>query len=195
MLTQCGAAALCAVALWNFTVRPVHQRISSKSVALSAASAEVLQQEAAAGRGEELGDVTAALERRRREMYENVTLSGDATRVYESVRKLAARARVSIERVEPTTPRQVARGGRHSENEPRGETFGYALEVVGSYGAIAAFMDACERELGVAKVCGARLGTTGTTPAGQEPVLTATVETVHLKLTPPSSGVSAEGAP
>src|SRR5205085_2652633 len=116
--------------------------------------------------------------------------SGDATRLYEAFRSIAATTAVRIERVEPSTS---SRGQRSvtSKSETTSELLGYSIEVTGTYAAVARFMDALEQELGVTKVTSFHMSLSGVAPPGvtnapTDPLITAIVETSHLKLTIPS---------
>ena len=114
--------------------------------------------------------------------------SGDASKLYEAFRTLAAKCAVRIERVEPSVTTRPAHAT--GPNNATSEVFGYSIEVSGTYLAVAQFMDACERDLGVTKVVSFHMSASNAPGIGPgsptDPVIVAIIETSHLKLTIPS---------
>lgn len=177
-------AGVAACAVWYYADRPVQQNLKSRRAALVKAGGEVaINEQTATDEGDLLATI-GDMRTRRDELYAQAAKSADMTGLYDSFRKLAIMEGVRIERIEPSASQKLPVNHALADREPVGETFGYAVEVSGAYEAIARFIDACERELGTSRVGRFRLSTNGPTPAGAEPVLTALVETVHLKLTP-----------
>lgn len=182
--THALLAGVAAAAAWYFADRPLEAAFRARQAALERARQEVFDNELTASSESDLPEIIRSLEERRAALYARAAKSGDMAGLYEAFRGLAADRGVRINRVEPTASHRLPANQALADREPLGETFGYAVEVSGTYAAIAGFIGACERELGASRVGGFRISAEGPTPAGAEPTLTALVETVHLKLTP-----------
>ncbi|MDX2133019.1 MAG: hypothetical protein SFY69_13300 [Planctomycetota bacterium] len=178
-------AGVVASGAWLVLVRPQQEQTADRRATLRAAAAEIDLYESGELGESELRPLVSSLSARLDAIYRWATPSGDAGKLYESLRSLASGCGVRLQRIEPSGARQTTR--RPAPGEPAAESVAYSVEVIGKYESIARFIDACATRLGASRVAGARMLATGPTQPGEEPVLTATIDTVHLKLRPPAS--------
>ncbi|CAG1008070.1 hypothetical protein PHYC_03515 [Phycisphaerales bacterium] len=177
-------ATLTALVAWFMLVRPLEQRVAVQQRALASAQREIEQFESATLAEGELPPAIRDMQERLDALYDWARASGDSGRLYESLRRLAAISRVRIERIEPTVARQITKG-QFTASETTVDSSGYIVEVTGAYEAIAAFTDACATQIGASRVSSLRVSTSAPTPNGEAPILNASIETSHLRLTPP----------
>jgi hypothetical protein len=187
-----AAGGVLVLGVWVFLVRPIERGVAERREALAGAQREVEQWEATLSQGGNAESAADEIRGRLEALYEWTAPNADPGRLYEALRSEARRAGVRIERIEPGPMRQIARGAG-GEREPLGETFGYTIEVTGTYAGIASFVDACEERMGATKVSSLRVSAGAPTPEGREPVLSGVIETMHLRLTP-ASGESSAGS-
>lgn len=197
VLTMSAAEAVClsiAIAAgWLLVARPLQSRVekTSREVRLAHAAAarmtEMLRADSISP--ERATRVVAAHAEAIQELCD---VSSDPSVLYEAIGELARTKGVGIDRMEPKkvkvpAPSSVAGRATKSEKKPTGAPsiagVGYSIEVSGSYGSIAAFVDAIERNMGMTKVVTVRLS------PGQDPTkpdaVRGVVETAHYRLSKP----------
>ena len=184
-----GAAA-CAG--WHLGVRPVEQKFNESAAELRALNTQLDQFDRMLASEPPLDRVIEALSTKGRRTNRASFLTSDATRLYDAVHDLAKVNNVKLSRVEPSAVRSPKAG---TDKAIKGaELFGYNIEISGTYESICKFIDSCEQDLGVSKVVSFHIAVQTNAPAGgnsTEPMLTAIVETSHLKLVIPSVGTDA----
>ncbi|GJQ28517.1 MAG: hypothetical protein HBSAPP03_04010 [Phycisphaerae bacterium] len=185
---RAAVAALAACAAWALLVRPLERRASAEQARLATSLRELEQIESNA---ESVADLAPAIESMRGQLgdlYAWASISGDTGRLYESLRRLATASGVRLERIEPAAARQAVRAGARQPHEVAVETAGYTVDITGTYAAIAEFVHACEHQLGATRLGALRVSATAPSPSGQASILSATIETIHVRLAPPSPG-------
>jgi hypothetical protein len=189
------AGVVCA--LWYVIVRPLEQRLVANKASLEGISTQLATFQDSIKDEPAMAPVIADYSTRTTILKDWTDRSGNAGRLYEEFRSIAADHNVRIERIEPNTGRSAGRWTKPGDkNQMVSEVFGYSLEVTGRYEDVARFLDACENQLGASKVVGFRMtpefnaaASAGAT-AGKN--ISATIETAHLKIDLPQS--SAEKA-
>jgi len=191
-LVRAGVCAAVICAAWYATVRPMEQGLMKRGALLSKAMGELEASVHTTAAEPPLDDAMAQLIAQATALNQWTAKSGDAGRLYEAFRALAAEHSIRIERIEPSGSRTIQRAAA-APGLPApspGEVFGYTLEVVGAYEDIALFLYSCEARLGASKIISFRIApafTPGTTPLGTSPEgpsqLSATIETSHLRVT------------
>lgn len=193
--TRAAVAALAACAAWALLVRPLEHKAAAQHALLANSQREVEQFEDGS---QTVADLAPAIDSMRKQLvtvYSRAAISGDSGRLYDALRRLATSTSVRIERIEPSTARQAAHSGQHQPREVIAETSGYTVEVTGTYAAVADFINACENQLGASRVTTFRMASSAPTPDGQTPIVSAVVETVHLRLSPPESAAPNQPPP
>jgi hypothetical protein len=195
-LLQAIVIALFAGGVWFGAVRPMESKLAAKNAELRALSGGLAEFESGVAQEEPLARAIDDMTGQARRINAWTAGSGDATRLYEAFRTIASKCSVRIERVEPSAPSRSSRSAG-SKAGPASELFGYNVEVTGTYQSVGCFMDAVERELGATKIvsfhmspCGAM--TSGLANSPTDPLITAILETSHLRLAIP--GVDAAKA-
>jgi hypothetical protein len=177
-----GAAAVCLV--WNFVARPMEGRLAVQQVAYASTIRAISEFEASESGTADVGPVITAMKARRDAIYAWTSKSGDMTRLYEAMRRIASQHKVRIERIEPTAVRASGPRPDAGSKDPSAEVFGYTVELTGTYEAVASFAAACDSQLGATKVVNVRIAAAGPSAAGAAATVSAVVETMHLKLVP-----------
>jgi hypothetical protein len=198
-LTRSMAIAGIACVAWYIGVRPIEQRLAAARAEVVATGAQLGEFEHGVNTGPNLDQALASLAGQARVINSWAAKSGDASKLYDLFRQLAADNSVRIERVEPSASRNMrsapsAAAVAAKDPAALAEVFGYNIEVTGGYENVTRFIDSCERLLGATRVASFQLApVVGTNPgAGEEPMLSAIVETAHLKIS--ISDVGAPGA-
>lgn len=180
--------SLCAGA-YLLLVEPVEARIIEARQRLNA-----LQGELAPAPAVPAGEVAKAQSERaalQRHAEERSRTASDEAAMFEAVMELATRHKVRVDQLQPAAMRPVKRpqeAGSGAEPAPIGQMRGYALVVAGTYEGIASFVDALQREVGLARVRAVRMAVDSR--PGSETVI-ATIETEHLAL--PGAGNAPQG--
>lgn len=187
--------------VWFGAVRPMEAKLAAQKAELRSLSGSLAEFENGLTQQQPLARVIDDMTGQARRINAWTAGSGNATRLYEAFRTIAARCSVRIERVEPSTPSRAARGAGGAKGDPASELFGYSVEVTGTYQSVTCFMDAVERELGATKIASFHLSPCSTTTSGlansaTDPLITAILETSHLRLTIPGvDGSPSSAAP
>lgn len=171
----CGAC----VAAWWLVAMPMHRKVSEANVQLQQARASADGMER--GRAD-MEVITTALETmpQRLEAVRTMTeISGDSTRIYDTIRKMAAERKVRIVRSEPSRGRVTSKSGE----VPQGEVTGSGMQVVGGYEQIAMFIHDCETRLGATKVIEFTIQPEVDPRKRASDLVSANIEMEHLRLT------------
>src|SRR5262249_17676763 len=139
--------AALAVVGWLAGVRPLEQRLSAKQAELTRVKAMLTEvEQGGANAAPPAGGIHPLAGRAGQARGVNAWTgsSGDASRLYDAFRALAAKSSVRIERVEPSASSRSPTPRARSGNSP--EVFGYTIEITGTYPAVTAFIDACEQD-------------------------------------------------
>ena len=181
-LMVCGGAC----AAWHMGVRPLEQRLNDTRAELQALHTTLTTFDAQVASEPPLSGVIEALESRGRRTNRAVIISGDATRLYHTIHELAKANSVKLSRIEPSAARSARTPG---DKAVRGaEVYGYSIEVNGTYQSIARFLDAFEQNLGVSKIVQFHISTSIAGQTSKDPILTAIIDTTHLKIAVPDVG-------
>lgn len=196
LFTSAAEAACLSVAIaagWLLVARPLQSRVDKASQEVRRAHSETARMTEILNRDsispDEAKKVVAA---HAKAIQAQCDLSSDPSALYEAIGELAKAEGVRIERMEPkkiNVPTPGTVGGRAAKSQkkaigaPSIAGIGYGIEVSGSYGSIAAFVDAIERRMGMSKVMTIRLspGRDATKPGDVE----GFVETAHFRLSKP----------
>jgi hypothetical protein len=170
-----GLAAACGG--WAVLVRP-----SEASMARAISQRDGTQQELA--RLDPVRGLDATVKRLERSKSaiaaradEQAAASRDPGRLYDVYGKLAAKAGVRIERMDPTrvAPTSAAKAMSGAE------TFGFSIDARGDYNNITLFLKELE-ELGFTKVTGLRVGPVDHLNRQERDEIQAIIDTMHLKV-------------
>jgi hypothetical protein len=185
---------VCVCAGWYVGVRPLEQKFKEKRAELVTLKQQLSEFNEITQSEPPLKVVMDGLNSRGRRTNQATALSGNATRLYDAVHDLAKASSVRLARIEPSNSRGGAQPPATKGAFKGAETFGYNLEVSGTYESVCRFIDACENGLGVSKVVAFHLSPQSIGPVAQDPVITAVIETSHLKLQIPNVTASENGA-
>jgi hypothetical protein len=177
-------AAVCAG--WYVGVRPLEQKFKEKKAELVALKKELELFDEITKSAPPLNVVIDGLNARGLRTNQATALSGNATRLYDAVHDLAKMNSVRLARIEPSNGRGGAQPTASKGAFKGAEIFGYNLEVSGSFESVSRFIDACEQSLGVSKVVSFHLSPQSVGSTAKDPVVTAVIETSHLKLQIPN---------
>lgn len=178
-----GVVALSGV--WYMVVAPSHREVRSLKAQVESAKALVCE-DAAAGHDEPLL-VMDQLGTRMDRLYAWANASGEPSKLYEEYRRLAQKAGVRVDRIDPGSPASFK---GQAGTEFRGESFVCSVDITGEFPRIVKFIESCSKELGSARVSSFRLAG-GTT---DQNLVAASVETTHLRMERPAVQANAEDA-
>lgn len=180
--------SVAACAAWYLGLRPVEQKLHDSRAQLKALTSQLAAFDQLVANEPPIRSVIDDLVARGRRANRAASASSDPTRLYDNIHELARATNVKLARVEPAGSRARAAAASPDKNAFKGaESFGYSIEIAGGYENVCNFIDACERRLGVSKVVAFHISAqSAPTSPGGEPLLTAIVETVHLKLAIPN---------
>jgi hypothetical protein len=182
------AAGACAA--WYFGVRPIEQRFNDGAAELKGLNAQLAQFDQVVSSEPPLDGVIDALTTKGRRTNRATQVTASATHLYDTIRDLANSTNVKLARVEPSTARAVKAGG--DKGLKGAEVFGQSIEVSGTYESVCKFIEACEHSLGVTKVASFHISVQSSgmpiATTSKDPILTAIIETTHLKMTIPKIG-------
>lgn len=206
VIAQSLALALAAAGAWALVVRPFNARLASARVELEAVRLESrsiresLERESTPARVsiESVTDHTQSLQ-------ELCDRSGDSSRVYDLIGRIAKEHDVRIERMEPkrvnipalalgnqrAAKKDATKGAPKSKELPSVVGFGFSIDASGSYGSLASLIDAIEHDLGMSKVIGIRLAPVRA--ADGSPRVRAIIDTAHYGIDRPLTHVQAKG--
>ncbi len=182
--------SLAVAGAWVLLARPLHGRLERLTYEASSARsglkrmAEVLASDPIAPK-----EATRRITAHASEIQNRCELAGDPSALYETIGEIARAESVGIERMDPkrisvvtgeTTKGRGKKSDKKSSEAPTVGALGYSIEVTGTYGAIASFIDAIERRAGMSKVVSFRLlpGRDASNPDA----LRGTIETAHYRL-------------
>lgn len=184
-LAQSLLAGVVVGALWFFLVQPLERAQAARETRLEDMRREIEQfNEDAAKREDPLGKLAA---------YEDLiasstawaAASGDQTRLYDAIRKLADAHGVRLDRVDPSgarMDRNARRSPAGSDASFRAEVQSYRLAVTGTYAQVSRFIGALGTDLGATRVLSFKLSPSTSTVRDQPGMVDAEVQTAHLKL-------------
>jgi hypothetical protein len=206
------AIACAGACVWFFAVRPVERAYATRIEERESLESKIASSKAKATGGPSAQEQAMQL----RELLNDVKTWSEASRdqrgLYDALTRLAASANVRLERIEPTTGQSIVpivnastgtvqprsrRGRNAAATTPAGwsgRTVGHRLAITGTYEQISDFIAACETDLGATKVLTFRISSEAVR-ADKPGVVEATLETIHLALTPPTPEARRDGAP
>jgi hypothetical protein len=173
-------------AAWHVGVRPLEQKFKESKAQLAAHNRRVAEFEEITKKEPPLSAVIEGLNQQGWRTNQATALSGNATRLYDAVHDLAKINSVRLARIEPSTGRGGVQLAASKGAFKGAETFGYNLEVSGTFESVSRFIDSCERSLGVSKVVTFHLSPQTVGSTSKDPMISAIVETSHLKLEIPN---------
>jgi hypothetical protein len=173
-------------AAWHMGVRPLEHKFKDSKAHLAALKVRLAEFDEIIRTEQPLTTTIDGLNQRGLRTNQATALSGNATRLYDAVHDLARINSVRLARIEPSTGRGAVQPTPTKGAFKGAETFGYTLEVTGTFESVSRFIDSCERSLGVSKVAAFHLAPQIVGSSSTDPVVTATVETSHLKLVIPN---------
>jgi Tfp pilus assembly protein PilO len=188
-------ACALAAAAYYFVVRP-------EKVNLSAAQSALASQEndlrTTASLPHVVDDLPAAITDmvvRRDKLLARLKDSNDVSSLYDKIGKLAQRCGVRTDRIDPmrSENRSVSSAPKlNSKNRMTLESFGFQIEMVGTYESVAKFIDAINVETGVTMIVGMTLEPLDVIE-GKPIQVRGTLTTLHYKMA--SRKESMTGAP
>lgn len=178
-----GVVALFGV--WYTVVAPNHREV--RSLRAQVLSAKELVAQNAAGLRDEPLLVMDQLGTRIDRLYSWANASGEPSKLYEEYRRLAQKAGVRVDRIDPGSPAGIK---EQAGSEFRGESFVCSVDITGEYPRIVKFIEACSTNLGSARVSSFRLAGGITNPN----LVAASIETTHLRVERPTVQANAEDA-
>lgn len=176
-----------ACGLWYVAIRPLEESLAQSRSTLVVNEQRLTVHQASTTRDSDLGGVASELAHRAQSMQAFVDRWGDAGTLYESFRSMARAAGVRLERVEPRGVTPIP-GASRSAKSP-GDILQYSLELSGTYAQIASFLDECEHSLGASKITSFRISPLNRPMSGGDQVLSAAVDTSHIRLNIPAEPV------
>lgn len=199
--TEAVCLSVAIAAGWLLIARPLQARVERVSREVRHAHAETARITELLGADPiSPAEATRVVAAHAQAIQERSDVSSDPSVLYEAIGELARAQGVGIDRMEPKkinvqVPGSAAGLPAKSEKKLTGAPSiggtGYSIEVSGSYGSIAAFVDAIERKMGMTKVMTIRLSP-GHDPTRPEAVY-GVVETAHFRLSKPlASGAGGE---
>lgn len=199
-LVQASVIAGVAAVAWYVGVRALEKRHSDMRAELVRIQDKVneheqIQQIAATANGGNVVILKTA-ESKATDLAVWAHRSGDQTRLYDDFRVIAKARAVRIERIEPSVtrvvtlqwpevaPPEVAPGAVPviPPKRPDAQSFGYRLEVTGTYENVARFINDCETTMGASRVSSFRIAPSAGTVSSGGAIVSASIETSHLKL-------------
>ena len=187
-LIRGAIACALTIACYQFLVRPERLRLAAARTSLASQQNELNEMNNLPHVVDDIPAAIVQMSQRRDQLRSRLKDSGDASTLYDKIGKLGQRCGVRTDRIDP-----VRVDAPHAPVSGRGakpnvgvtlESYGYQIEVIGSYENIAKFVDAINSETGVSYVGSLLcepLAQTGSSPK----LVRATVGTLHFKL--PSS--------
>lgn len=190
-LLRAAIVAGIACAAWYIAIRPLEDALAQSRGLLGDSTRRLAIHQASIADEPNLDAFESELTATAKSLSEFTAASADAGVLYESFRALARRTGVRLERVEPrgVAPIPTARNTRSP-----GEVLAYSLELSGTYEEIAAFLAECTSTLGASKVASFRLAPLNRRNASGQPLLSAAVDTTHIRLDVPDRPTNAAPA-
>ena len=178
-------ACAITVASYQMLIRPEYQRLAAAKLSLAAQQNELDEMKNLPHVVDDIPAAIVQMTQRRDQLKARLKDSGDASTLYDKIGKLGQRCGVRTDRIDPVrvdSP-QVAALGREATQAGAVtlESYGYQIEVIGSYENIAKFVDAINSETGVSYV-GSLLCEPLVQPGSAPKQVRATVGTMHFKL-------------
>ena len=184
------AISVAACAGWYMVLRPLEQKFADSSAELHALTTQLAAFDQLVANEPQIQGVISDLIAQGRRTNRAASISSNPTRLYDAIHELAKSSHVKLARVEPAGSRGRASAAAQTadKNALKGaEVSGFSIEIAGTYENVCRFIDACERELGVSKVGAFHIAAQASNASvSGEPLLTAIVETTHLKIAIPN---------
>lgn len=179
------AAVACAitVACYQLLVRPERQRLAVAKLSLASQKRELDEMKNLPHVVDDIPAAIVQMTQRRDQLKARLKDSGDASTLYDKIGKLGQRCGVRTDRIDPVrvdAPQVSGHGGKNAGGVPL-ESYGYQIEVIGSYENIARFVDAINSETGVSYV-GTLICEPWAQPGSAPKQVRATIGTMHFKL-------------
>lgn len=175
-------ACAITVACYQMLIRPERQRLAVAKLSLASQQSELSEMKNLPHVVDDIPAAIVQMTQRRDQLKARLKDSGDASTLYDKIGKLGQRCGVRTDRIDPVRvdAPQLAPGHVHAGGVPL-ESYGYQIEVIGSYENIAKFVDAINSETGVSYV-GSLLCEPWVQPGSAPKQVRATVGTMHFKL-------------
>lgn len=190
---RAAIAAGVACAAWYLVIRPLEESLTQARGTLADCSNRLAIHQASMAAEPDLDALDRELSLKARTLSEYSSKWGDSGSLYESFRVLARRTNVRLERVEPRGVSPIPGTQRNARSA--GDVMNYSLELSGSYEEIAAFLAECNTSLGASKVTSFRLAPLNRRASSGDALLSAAVDTMHIRLEVPDRPSEAAPAP
>ena len=148
VLIHGAVACVLAAAGYNFIVRPERSRLSSALASLTSQEHDLQETQDLPHVVDDIPAAIIQMSQRRDQLLARLKDSGDASTLYAKIGKIAQRCGVRTDRIDPIRAdnRTVASASLlDASNGIVLETYGYQIEVIGSYENIAKFTDAINK--------------------------------------------------
>jgi hypothetical protein len=195
-LAQSLLVGVVAGGLWFFLVQPMERAQAARQSRLEGMRRELDQFNEDAAKREDPAGKLASYDELIASSTAWAAASGDQTRLYDAIRKLADAHDVRLDRVDPSGPRldrSARRGQPDSDASFRADVQSYRLQVRGSYAHVARFIGSLGSDLGATRVLSFKLSPAGGGERDQPGMVDAEIQTAHLKLSRILRDASASG--
>ncbi len=186
---------LIAAGSWALVARPAEASLASRRRALASMRGELSKGQKEAGAALAGEESLAALSARGEAMNEWSGRVGDDTQLFERLGELARARDVKIDRLDPRAAVAPSKEAKFKDSATQVSARACSMDVSGSYESIARFLEDIDTALGASKVTMFRLSPGvkggGVARAG---MVSATVETAHLRVRTPIPAPMASGA-
>lgn len=201
VIAQSLALALAAAGAWALVVRPMSERLSTiRAETVAVREESERNRESLASDAVPPEQMVEIISRHTQRLQALCDLSADTSLVYDSIGRLADASGVRVERMEPRRVNVSLGGAAASQAKPRDKAsksakaskatsppdvraFGFTIDGTGEYRAVAEFVDALERELGMSKVQSFRILPVRTIDGSER--VRVVLETAHYHLDKP----------
>ncbi len=184
-LIRGAIAGALTIACYQFLVRPERLRLAEAKLSLASQQNELDEMNNLPHVVDDIPAAIVQMTQRRDQLKARLKDSGDASTLYDKIGKLGQRCGVRTDRIDPVRvdPPRAAVSGKGAKQDLgiALESYGYQIEVVGSYENIAKFVDAINSETGVSYVA-SLLCEPMVQPGSGPKQVRATVGTYHFKL-------------
>lgn len=183
-LIRGAIACAITVACYQMVIGPERQRLAVAKLSLASQQNELDEMKNLPHVVDDIPAAIVQMTQRRDQLKARLKDSGDASTLYDKIGKLGQRCGVRTDRIDPVRVDAPQAAPGSAANHASGvtlESYGYQIEVIGSYENIAKFVDAINSETGVSYV-GSLLCEPWVQPGSAPKQVRATVGTMHFRL-------------
>lgn len=189
---------VCVIAAgsWALVARPTEASLASRQRSLGVMRGDLAKGQKEVGASQAGEESLSALSARGEALNDWSAQVGDDTQLFERLGELARARDVKIDRLDPRAAIAPTRDAKLKDSATQASARACSMDVSGSYESIARFLEDIDTSLGASKVTMFRLSPGvkggGVAKAG---VVSATVETVHLRVRTPIPAAMASAVP